>query len=1096
MIRGSASFFITGGTMGQDTPSYVERQADSELYDGLRQGEFCYVLTARQMGKSSLMVRTASRLREEGLSVVTLDLTMVGQNLTLEQWYYGLLNLTGRQLGLRAELRAFWLEHPELGSLQRFMLSLEQVVLASMSATIAMGSGSDRDSAGLVVFVDEIDSIRSLPFSMDELFAAIRQCYNRRAEEPALSRITFCLLGVASPSQLIQDARMTPFNVGRRIELHDFQEAEARPLAVGLQLGAAGDPLRPPLVAQRLLRRVLFWTHGHPYLTQRLCQEVAENPKVYDVRGVDRICRSLFLTPGARNRDDNLLFVQERLVNRDDDVAGYLDLYRRIRAGQRVRCDETDPHVPELRLSGIVSEEKGYLQVRNRIYRQVFDPAWIDARMPDAELRRQKTAYRQGLRRSVAIASALVTITGGLATWGVWSSLRAQKSEKTTKQLAADRGAALTDVRQLGYVSQIQSAWQFVRTGNYVQALDLLSEYLPAGSAPDLRGWEWYHLRFICQPLRTILRGNSTPITSIAFAPGSDVVLSAGVDQIVRHELESNRSSRHYVPPKAEDRRWMLVAADGKRAIRLRRTAGGPREAGENWELRAVELESGRDQLLAANLPPLSQPALSDNGKLVAAIDHTLPRKLARIWVENGQRSKTLDAGQHATTALCVSRDGRLIATGDARGDIVIWKQATVRPWRRLNCGRRGLKHLIFSPDGNTLIAVNDAVRLFDLRSNSPGRSVSRLGSEVLALALSRDGRWLAVATENRYRPEPRSEIEVWDISTATLNRRIWGHRGRVTAMAFNRDGQLLATGGEDQVARLWDLHASDKTIRETDFHQPIYSLSQVPSSEALAIRFQNEIGITQPGSETPDRRLTAPGSGSLETSATGDALAVITGKSVKVWPDGLLAPAIELSHPNMAASLSFSADGSALATADAAENVRVWNLKNPQLRRTLKGRVAAFGPANELAVLEGSNLSIYLSNGGKDARLQNLWRSERPLTFSPDGHFLAFREEDSVCLVDLKTRRRAILRSQKHMSFLANPHDTWSLAFSPDSRTLASAGPDRFIRLWNVATGKELGYVEGNESGKSVLFRGDADLVVGDRDGKLRVWRGPRMAD
>ena len=44
-------------------PSYVERQADLELYIGLKQGQFCYILTSRQMGKSSLMVHTADRLR-------------------------------------------------------------------------------------------------------------------------------------------------------------------------------------------------------------------------------------------------------------------------------------------------------------------------------------------------------------------------------------------------------------------------------------------------------------------------------------------------------------------------------------------------------------------------------------------------------------------------------------------------------------------------------------------------------------------------------------------------------------------------------------------------------------------------------------------------------------------------------------------------------------------------------------------------------------------------------------------------------------------------------------------------------------------------
>ena len=84
MTATAASFYVTGGTLRQDAPSYVERQADQDLYEGLLRGEFCYVFTSRPMGKSSLMVHTAARLREAGVAVVILDLTTRGQNLSVE----------------------------------------------------------------------------------------------------------------------------------------------------------------------------------------------------------------------------------------------------------------------------------------------------------------------------------------------------------------------------------------------------------------------------------------------------------------------------------------------------------------------------------------------------------------------------------------------------------------------------------------------------------------------------------------------------------------------------------------------------------------------------------------------------------------------------------------------------------------------------------------------------------------------------------------------------------------------------------------------------------------------------------------------------
>jgi hypothetical protein len=239
----------------------------------------------------------------------------------------------------------------------------------------------------LILFVDELDAVRSLPFPTVEFFTAIRECYNRRAEDPLFRQLTFCVLGVAAPWELMTDEHTTPFNLGRGIELADFVEAETEPLVRGL---AQASSAQPALDVKQLIKRILYWTNGHPYLTQRLFRAVAEAAEVGDAGQeevlVDRLCHELFLSGRARESDDNLLFVRERLLRTKGDLAVLLELYERVWNKETIEDNELDPTINQLRLSGIVRVTGKRLAVRNRIYEHVFGLQWTQANKPVAEL--------------------------------------------------------------------------------------------------------------------------------------------------------------------------------------------------------------------------------------------------------------------------------------------------------------------------------------------------------------------------------------------------------------------------------------------------------------------------------------------------------------------------------------------------------------------------------------------------------------------------------------------------------------------------------------------------------------------------------------
>lgn len=212
------SFYVVGGTMPPESLSYIERKADRDLVAYAMEGDTCYILTARQMGKSSLMARSAKRLREHGVSTATVDLTLIGagKEVSPTQWYYGFSHALVRDVCPHFALHTWWNSRENSPPLQRLTDLFREIIVNEISARA-------------VVFIDEVDATIGLPFA-DDFFAAIRATHNARATEPGLARLSFVLLGVATPSQLIQDTRRTPFNIGRRIELLDFTRDEAQRL--------------------------------------------------------------------------------------------------------------------------------------------------------------------------------------------------------------------------------------------------------------------------------------------------------------------------------------------------------------------------------------------------------------------------------------------------------------------------------------------------------------------------------------------------------------------------------------------------------------------------------------------------------------------------------------------------------------------------------------------------------------------------------------------------------------------------------------------------------------------------------------------------
>ncbi|WP_238361198.1 P83/100 family protein, partial [Iningainema tapete] len=357
-----ASIYTVGGTVQTNRSGvYIQRRADEELLALCRERKFAYVLTPRQMGKSSLMVRTARQLRTEEIQSVMIDLTGIGtQVINPEQWYLGLLMQIEAQLMLDTDVHQWWQAHAHLGFTQRLTEFFQQVLLVEITASV-------------VIFIDEIDTTLSLDFT-DDFYAAIRYLYVSRAFRAEFERLSFVLFGVATPGDLIRDPKRTPFNIGQRVDLTDFTFNEAKPLAEGLGLATSQ--------AEQVLQWVLSWTKGHPYLTQRLFSIISQqSQKNWTKADINNIVSSTFF--GAMSeQDNNLQFVRDMLTKRAPDKAAVLSIYREIRRGRAVADEEQSIIKSHLKLSGIVKRENAVLKMRNPIYQQVFDLKWVNQHLP------------------------------------------------------------------------------------------------------------------------------------------------------------------------------------------------------------------------------------------------------------------------------------------------------------------------------------------------------------------------------------------------------------------------------------------------------------------------------------------------------------------------------------------------------------------------------------------------------------------------------------------------------------------------------------------------------------------------------------------
>lgn len=358
----STGVFHSRGSIPLDKPTYVPRAIDNNIRQAINEGRFCYLFTARDMGKTSLRVRLSEQLQSEGTVCTFADMSALGTNIiSPDQWYYTYLFQVCRGLGLTSKLKSWWREDTGTTPVDRVIEFFQTVVLKEVPESI-------------VVWIDEAEAVLNLDenfFNTDDFFAIIRSLYNARTDNPELVRLNFVVMGISTPQELMKDIERSPFPIGKEFMLENITLEESEPLEAGLEYF--------DIDRRAFLQEVFYWTSGQPFLTQRICEAV--------VKGEDKIANSkevvyayaneLYLRKAVTIESDPHLVAVQNKILRSEHNTKMLGLYQEIYNKQFIVYNPDDLTHRHLMLSGIVRVVSGHLALNNNIYKAKFDLDWI-----------------------------------------------------------------------------------------------------------------------------------------------------------------------------------------------------------------------------------------------------------------------------------------------------------------------------------------------------------------------------------------------------------------------------------------------------------------------------------------------------------------------------------------------------------------------------------------------------------------------------------------------------------------------------------------------------------------------------------------------